>query len=41
MADVKGDLSGIALAGTEKPPLARRAEQIGRDDYSLQAYPIN
>lgn len=31
---------GIALADTEKPPLARRAEQIGLDDYSLQAYPV-
>ena len=40
MADVKGDLSGIALAGVEKPALTKRAEQIGLDDYVLQAYPV-
>jgi DNA helicase HerA-like ATPase len=28
-ADIKGDLSGIAVAGTRRPELVRRAEEIG------------
>jgi len=40
MADVKGDLSGIAMAGVEKPGLTKRAAEIGLDDYSLQSYPV-
>ena len=28
-ADIKGDLSGIAVSGTRKPELVRRAEEIG------------
>ncbi|MFO1235663.1 MAG: helicase HerA-like domain-containing protein [Alphaproteobacteria bacterium] len=38
-ADVKGDLSGIALAGTEKPFLAERAQKIGLDPYVLEPHP--
>ena len=40
VSDVKGDLSGMALAGVEKPALTKRAEQIGLDDYALQACPV-
>ena len=40
MADVKGDLSGIAMSGVEKPGLTKRAAEIGLDDYTLQAYPV-
>jgi DNA double-strand break repair helicase HerA and related ATPase len=40
MADVKGDLSGIAMTGTEKPGLTKRAVEIGLEDYSLQSYPV-
>ena len=40
MADVKGDLSGIAMTGVEKPGLTKRAAEIGLDDYSLQSYPV-
>ena len=40
VSDVKGDLSGMALAGAEKPALTQRAEQIGLDDYALQACPV-
>ena len=38
-ADVKGDLSGVALAGTEKPFLAERAQKIGLDPYVLEPHP--
>ena len=38
-ADVKGDLSGIAVAGTQKDFLAERAENIGFDDYEYNAFP--
>ncbi len=40
MADVKGDLSGISQAGKEHPKLRERAEVIGLDDYSLEAFPV-
>jgi hypothetical protein len=39
-ADVKGDLSGIATAGTEKDFLEARAEKIGfAEDYAYDATP--
>lgn len=38
-ADVKGDLSGIAVAGEPKDFLSARAEQIGFDDYTFEAFP--
>jgi len=38
-ADVKGDLSGIAVAGTPKDFLSERAENIGFDDYAFDAFP--
>ncbi len=38
-ADVKGDLSGIAVAGTQKDFLAERAKNIGFDDYEYNAFP--
>ncbi|VAW15805.1 Uncharacterized protein YjgR [hydrothermal vent metagenome] len=39
-ADVKGDLSGLAVAGTPKDFLEKRAETIGFDDYSYEAMPV-
>jgi DNA helicase HerA-like ATPase len=39
-ADVKGDLSGIALAGAEKPFLSERAQKIGLDPYVLEPHPV-
>ena len=39
MADVKGDLSGVAAAGVSKPFLLKRAEQIGLDSYAFGANP--
>lgn len=38
-ADVKGDLSGIAMTGEPKDFLAARAKDIGFDDYIFEAFP--
>ena len=38
-ADVKGDLSGVAMAGTPQDFLVKRAQQIGFTDYSNAAFP--
>ena len=38
-ADVKGDLSGLAVAGDPKDFLIKRAETIGFDDYGMEAIP--
>ena len=38
-ADVKGDLSGIAMAGEPKDALIERAKQMGFDDYGFEATP--
>ncbi|MGD9885741.1 MAG: helicase HerA-like domain-containing protein, partial [Reyranella sp.] len=39
MADVKGDLSGIAQAGGDNPRAVERARQLGIDSYSGRAFP--
>lgn len=39
-ADVKGDLSGLSMAGVAKDFLADRAAKIGLDDYSFSAAPV-
>ncbi|WP_375449597.1 helicase HerA-like domain-containing protein [uncultured Devosia sp.] len=38
-ADVKGDLSGIAMTGTAQDFLVKRAADIGMDDYAVTAFP--
>jgi DNA helicase HerA-like ATPase len=38
-ADIKGDLSGISEMGTRKEGLAKRAKEIGLDDWINTAYP--
>ncbi len=38
-ADVKGDLSGIAMPGEPKDALVERARQMGFDDYGFEAAP--
>ncbi|WP_421695832.1 helicase HerA-like domain-containing protein [Aestuariivirga sp.] len=38
-ADVKGDLSGIAMAGEPKDALIERATKMGFDDYGFEATP--
>ncbi len=44
MSDVKGDLSGLAVAGTESHklhgPFMERAGKIGFDDFRYEAFPV-
>jgi uncharacterized protein len=40
MADVKGDLSGLAQAGTPNDKLLARAARIGLADYAPKAFPV-
>jgi DNA helicase HerA-like ATPase len=39
LMDIKGDLSGIAMAGTESPAIKERQEKIGAE-WSPGAYPV-
>lgn len=39
MADVKGDLSGISMAGSPHPKIDERIEAIGIADYESQGFP--
>ena len=39
MADVKGDLSGIAKPGGDRPQFAERAKQLGVEDFSFEGCP--
>ena len=39
-ADIKGDLSGIAVVGDKKPILIKRAEEIGLSDYRTASFPV-
>ncbi len=39
MADVKGDLSGMAKPGGDKPDLTERAKQLGLADFTFSACP--
>jgi DNA helicase HerA-like ATPase len=38
-ADIKGDLSGIAMKGTQAPKLVARAAEIGINNYGNAAFP--
>ena len=40
MADVKGDVSGLACAATPHPKIDERIEAIAIDDYQMQANPV-
>lgn len=40
MADVKGDLSGLAQAGTMNEKIRSRVTQIGLDQFAMQANPV-
>ncbi|EDQ04670.1 hypothetical protein DSM14862_01539 [Sulfitobacter indolifex] len=44
LSDVKGDLSGLAVAGSEAAklhgPFTERAAKIGFDDYTYQSFPV-
>ncbi|MBZ9674782.1 helicase HerA-like C-terminal domain-containing protein [Mesorhizobium sp. ES1-1] len=39
-ADIKGDLSGIAMMGTAQDFLVKRAEQVRLDPYDFQEFPV-
>jgi DNA double-strand break repair helicase HerA and related ATPase len=39
MADVKGDLSGIAWPGGDKPAFTERAKQLGLADFAFEGFP--
>jgi DNA double-strand break repair helicase HerA and related ATPase len=39
MADVKGDLSGIAKPGGDKPDFADRAKQLGVSNFAFEGFP--
>jgi hypothetical protein len=40
MADVKGDLAGLARAGKPHPKIDERLQAIGLPDYQQQGYPV-
>ena len=40
MADVKGDLSGIARAGGDHPKVAERVKSLGLEGFQYQGYPV-
>lgn len=40
MADVKGDLSGIAMPGGEHPKVRERAAQLGMTEMNFEGYPV-
>ena len=40
MADVKGDISGMAMAGTMNDKIAARVQQTGAEDYRNEACPV-
>ncbi len=40
MADVKGDLSGLAKAGSENPKVAERVQKLGLSDFKFEAFPV-
>jgi DNA helicase HerA-like ATPase len=40
LADIKGDLSGIAKAGGDNPKVLERAQQLGISDIQPQGYPV-
>jgi DNA helicase HerA-like ATPase len=39
-ADIKGDLSGIAMPGSAQEPLVKRAKQIKLDPYAFEQFPV-
>ena len=40
MADVKGDIAGLAVAGTSNEKIAARVQQIGVEGYTNEASPV-
>jgi DNA helicase HerA-like ATPase len=40
LADIKGDLSGIAQPGAENSILLERAREVGLTDYRFESFPV-
>jgi DNA helicase HerA-like ATPase len=40
MADVKGDLAGLAMAGDDNPKFRTRAQRLGVEDFAFTAAPV-
>lgn len=40
MADIKGDLSGMAKPGGDHPKVAERVRELGLDDFSYNGFPV-
>src|SRR5215510_7004961 len=40
LPDVKGDLSGIAQAGSENPKISERVSRAGLTDFAFEASPV-
>ncbi len=40
MADVKGDLAGICMAGSENPKITERAQRFGLTGFSFKSFPV-
>lgn len=40
LADVKGDLSGLAQPGSEKPKIAERIRQLGLAPFAFEGFPV-
>jgi len=40
LADVKGDLAGLAHPGTEKPKITERIQQLGLAPFPFEGYPV-
>jgi uncharacterized protein len=40
MADIKGDLSGMAMPGGDNPKITERATEVGLPDFHYDGYPV-
>jgi DNA helicase HerA-like ATPase len=40
LADIKGDLAGLAVAGTESPKVQERLTNLGVEDFKYTSYPV-
>src|SRR5689334_19510833 len=40
LADVKGDVAGLAMPGTPTDKVKERAAQVGVEDYAVEASPV-
>jgi DNA helicase HerA-like ATPase len=40
MADVKGDLSGLAKPGTDHPKISERVQRLGLKEFAFSASPV-